>query len=283
MANNEARMTFIEHLGELRTRIIRSGIAVMVGFVVCYLLSDEILGLIARPLSPLRQQAADHVETDGRETGAQAPDGEALPVGEGESPSKEKASFTWRSLNLLEPFLVKLKVSAIAGILLVLPFLMYQVCAFIFPGLTPREKNAARVLIFGSAFLSISGVLVAYFGMFPYILPYLTHFAPDWVIVDLRLSEVVAQILKGLMGFAIAFQFPMIVLILVYLDLLTPAALREYRRFAIILAALIGAFLTPPDPFTMAVMMLPLVILYEFSIWMSYLVVWSRRKPRTEG
>ncbi len=82
----------------------------------------------------------------------------------------------------------------------------------------------------------------------------------------------------GLVGFAVAFQFPMAVLILVYMDLLTPATLKEHRKIAIVGIAFASAILTPPDPFSMCIMMFPLVLLYEGSIWVSYLVVRRRKK-----
>ena len=116
--------------------------------------------------------------------------------------------------------------------------------------------------------------------MFPLVLPYLLEWTPEWVQIQLRITETLNIIVKLLVGFAIAFQFPMVVLVLVYMGLLTPQSLREYRKFAIVIMALAAAILTPPDVFSMSVMLLPLVILYEASIWASYLVL--RRKKKNE-
>ena len=264
--NDERRMTFTEHLGELRDRIIRSGVAVLVGFLVCYGFSNQMFRVVARPLTPLLDAGflAGNDEDSGQTDEGKDASGDEQPK--------------WTALNPLEPFLVRLKLAAYGGLLLALPFVVYQICAFIFPGLTLRERKAARILLLGCTALVILGVGVAYFLTFPLVLPYLMKFAPEGVVIQLRMNETVALVLKGLMGFALAFQFPMVVLILVYLELLTPATLRQYRKFAIVIAAVVGAAFTPPDPFSMIVMMLPLVVLYEISIWVSYIVTWRRHK-----
>ena len=258
MADDEARMSFTEHLGELRTRIIRSGIALVVGIILCYALSNYVFEIVRRPLAPLATASVTTEQTE-----------------EGDAAARNGQ---WTVMNPLEPVLVKLKLAAYAGVLISLPVILYQLCAFIFPGLRPREKKAARILIFGCSCLAIAGTAVAYFFVFPLVLPYLMHWMPDDFIVQLRMSENVNLIIKGLMAFAIAFQFPMVVLALVYLELLTPATLKKYRRIAIVAMALAAAMLTPPDPGSMIMMMLPLVLLYEISIWVSYLVVRRKRK-----
>ncbi|NIA13045.1 MAG: twin-arginine translocase subunit TatC [Nitrospiraceae bacterium] len=281
-------MTFTEHLAELRVRIIRSGIAVGVCFIVCYIFSNTIFQVVSRPLSPLRDAGIitdAPVEEDGQsEAGGGVKPGEESPAEPDEKPGKPQGMLVrWYAGNPLEAFLVKLKLSAYAGILFAFPIVVYQLCAFIFPGLTGREQKAVRFLLVGCAFFVVFGVLVAYLGVFPLVLPYLGRFLPEGVDQQFRMNETVSMIIKGLTGFAVAFQFPMVVLILVYLDLLSPATLRQYRHVAIILMAVGSAVLTPPDPISMLIMLLPLVILYEMSIWMSYLVVRRRRKEQADS
>jgi len=247
-------MTFVEHLTELRSRLIRSFVALIVSAVVCFCFSTQIYEYLAEPLQPLKQ--ADWVVDD--------------------SPAK------WVTLSPIEWIQIKFKLAGYGGLVLALPYLLYQVCAFIFPGLKPNEKRAARVLIFGCGILAVFGVLVAYFCTLPFVLPYLLQMTPEGVETQLRMSETVAIILKILVGFAIAFQFPMAVLILVFLGLLSPKTLRKYRRIAIVVIAVLSALLTPPDPYTMMMMGAPLVVLYELSIWTSYLLVWRQRRKTTE-
>ena len=267
--NPEARMTFIEHLGELRTRIVRSGIAVAVAVVVCYAFSNQIITMLARPLATLHGQSEIALEDETTLEGA----GEES-TGDGTVPAR------WVILNPIEPVLVKLKVSAYGGILLCFPYILYHICSFIFPGLAPNEKRMVQFLICGSSILGVAGVAVAYYAVFPLVMPYLVMFAPDFVEVQLRMNETLSLLLKGFVGFAIAFQFPMVVLVLVWMGLLSPKTLKEHRRTAIVILCFLSMLLTPPDPLSMIIMAGPLIILYEASIWASYLVVRRKRKKQ---
>lgn len=297
----ELRMSFTEHLAELRIRIIRSFIALGVAFFVCYLLSNQIFLLLARPLSSTgiadvlpgnvvteTASPADTPPTPAPPDGTASPpsaDVPAAPPPAGtefggfanivESDSAEKVD--WVVLNPLEPVIVQVKLAMYTGVLVALPFILWQICAFIFPGLHRGERRIVQVLIFGCSLLGIAGMLVAYFAVFPLVLPYLLLWVPEGVTVQLRMNETMTIILYGLLGFALAFQFPMAVLILVYMDLLSPASLKQYRKLAIIGIAFVSAVLTPPDPISMTIMMVPLLVLYEVSIWASYLVVRRRR------
>ena len=135
-------------------------------------------------------------------------------------------------------------------------------------------------VISGCVVLGFAGAAIAYWGVFPQVLPYLVKFAPDFVEVQLRLNETLSLIIKGILGFALAFQFPMIVLVLVYLGIMTPASLKSYRKIVIVGIFVAGALLTPPDPVSLIMISIPLVLLYEMSIWLSYIVI--RRKKAAE-
>lgn len=278
MSTDEARMTFTEHLAELRTRIIRSMIAIVVAFAFCYAMSNQIFNLIAWPLSPLQQAGVLKTLPPSAPGAAPAPSATPAPAPES---GHQPPSAQWTVLNPLEPFLVKIKLAAYASVLLSLPFIIYQLCAFVFPGLKPGERKMVQYLLFGSAGFGVLGAAVAYFGVFPLVLPYLMQWVPEGVQFQFRMSETVMQIILGLLGFAVAFQFPMVALALVYLGLLTPAALKRYRRLAIVLLAVAAAVLTPPDPISMMIMLIPMMLLYELSIWMSYTVYRRRQREKT--
>jgi len=252
--DDEARMTFTEHLAELRIRIIRSAIALVICVVVAYFFSGQIFLIVARPLMP--DALPDFFTHMLESTGASM-----------------ESNTEWQAFNILEPILVRLKLAGIAGTLFALPFIVYQICAFVFPGLKPNEKKAVGILLGGGAVLAVVGVAVAYFAVFPFVLPYLSSWAPEGVKLGLRMDENVNIILKGMLGFAIAFQFPMAVLILVYLDLLKPETLINYRKITIVALSVVAAVFTPPDPITMILMFVPLLLLYQGSIWLSYIVV----------
>jgi sec-independent protein translocase protein TatC len=272
-------MTFTEHLAELRTRIIRVFIAVGVGFIVCFIFSQQIINIISAPLrveSPIvravlgsfPQEPAGGVAAN---TAAAAP-----------KPSSSGPHADFVTLGPLEPFLVRVKVAAYAGLALAFPVVLYQLCAFVFPGLKPEERNVAKFLIVGCGVLASSGIVIAYYGVFPLVLPYLLQYNPDWVTTQLHLDQTISLIIKGLLGFSVAFQFPKAVLILVYLGVLHPSTLKKYRKIAIVLLAFVSAMFTPPDPFSMMILMIPLVGLYELSILLSYVVLWRRPGPNPQ-
>ena len=266
--DERSRMTFTAHLGELRKRMIWSfGVLAITG-VLCYaVFSDLIIEIISYPLNNLQQ------------TDPPGPDTEAEGVA-AEDNTVQYGEVTWTTLNPLEPILVKLKISGLAALFFTSPFLLYQIRAFIFPGLTARERRGATIMLSGCIGLGFAGAAIAYWGVFPQVLPYLVKFAPDFVEVQLRLNETLSLILKGILGFAIAFQFPMIVLVLVYLGIMTPASLKSYRKIVIVGIFVAGALLTPPDPVSLIMISIPLVLLYEMSIWLSYIVI--RRKKAAE-
>lgn len=344
MSDDELRMSFTEHLGELRDRLIRSGIAVLIGVLICYIFSNQIFEALARPIRMMESEiagveiSADMESLDavvppapGEAPVGEAPAGEpaasspaatapSTPVGPTEPPTLEEIeagapvwvtfkadegylvhlkiadnaiqgvrvadgsalTADWTVLNPLEPIMVKFKIAGYGGLFLAMPFILFQLCAFIFPGLRPQEKKAAQFLVFGCTILAFAGVALAYFGVFPFVLPYLAQFVPADVDVQLRMNETISMIVKGLLGFGIAFQFPMAVLILVYMGVLDPATLRAYRKIVLVGLAVLSAILTPPDPLTMTLMLVPLYTLYECSIWLSYIVIRKRNKP-TKG
>jgi len=260
--NAEARMTFTEHLAELRTRIIYSGVWLVLACIVCYAFSNQLFNVIRAPLGPAA--TATSIEADGQSSPQKAPENEK--------------KIEWFAGNILEPIMVRLKLAGMFGLLFSSPIIIYHACAFVFPGLTPGEKRVVRFLVLGCSALAITGVAVAYFGIFRYVLPYLIQWTPEGVVNRLRMDENVMLIIKALAAFALAFQFPMVVMVLVYMDLLSPSTLKKYRRIAIIGLAVVSSVLTPPDPISMIVMLVPLLALYEGSIWASYLV--ARRKKK---
>jgi sec-independent protein translocase protein TatC len=271
----DARMTFTEHLGELRHRIIRAGIALVAAFILCYIFSNQIFEVVSRPLQLM--------EDAGIIASEQAPGDEASEDGadeaaDEEEPPSEERTAKWVTLSPIEGFLVKLKLSAYVGMFIALPMILYQGCAFVFPGLAPGERRLVQILIVGCSFFVLLGVSVAYFGVFPLVLPYLLEFTPEGVETQLQMTPTINFIIKGLLAFGIAFQFPMVVMVLVYMDILSPATLKQYRKISIVGTALVAAFLTPPDPFSMLMMMMPLILMYEGSIWMSYLVIRRKKK-----
>lgn len=275
MWEDDKKMTFTEHLAELRIRIIRSGVAVIIAMVICYIFSNTILEGLQKPLTLLKDLGivvfSDNETKNNPEN----------PTEKAENNTKNKSSSDEIKMVVLNPFeivILKIKVAGYGGLILALPYIIWQACAFVFPGLKPNERKLVKIILFGCSFLGIIGVTVAYFGVIPLVIPYLLQWIPpDWDI-QLRANETLSIIVLLLFGFALAFQFPMVILALVYLDLLNPDTLRKLRKYVVVGLSLVSAILTPPDPISMVIMLVPLVVLYEISIWASYLI---RKKPQT--
>jgi sec-independent protein translocase protein TatC len=236
VANDDVRMTFTEHLAELRGRLIRAILGLLAGFIICVIFSEELLEFV---IYPLRSRYA-----------------------EGQGPGLTV-------LNPTEAFMVRLRLALYAGFILSLPYVLYQTLAFVFPGLKPKERRAVWYLLWGGGILMVAGFMLAYFGVLPLILPYLMAMAPEGVETQLRVSETVSFVLQVLVGFAVAFQLPVVVLILSYLGLVTPRMLVRYRRVSYVGIAVLSAVFTPPDPQSMLLLMIPMIVLYEISIFAS--------------
>lgn len=263
----EGRMTFTAHLGELRIRMIRSIFAIAVGFVICYIFSNQIIWALSIPLEGLEHlTAVPAANTPGTAAPATPPPAPAVMPG------------GMISLTPFEAFFVKMRISGYFGLVLALPIVVYQICAFVFPGLTVTERRVVNFMLVGGFGLAVAGVSVAYFLILPAVLEAVVHWTPPGVTIMLRMSDTLAVVVKALLAFGLAFQMPMVVLVLVYLGLLTPAALKTYRKIAIVGIFVAAAVFTPPDPLSMLLMAIPMLALYEISILISYLVVRQKAK-----
>jgi len=238
---DDKRMTFTEHLGELRIRLIRVVVVLALAFILCFYFSEALFKLIQRPLI-----------------------GKDIP---------------WTTLRPMESFLVYMKLAGFGAVAICFPHIVFELCSFIFPGLKTNEKRAAMVLLAGCAALAIVGVGTSYFLVAPQLINLMMDWTPDTVTQQLQMSDTVSFVLMLLLAFAIAFQFPMVVLILVFLGVVTPDALKQYRSIAIVLLAIAAAVLTPTvDPFSFLIMWVPLVLMYEACIWIAKLMVRKRKE-----
>ena len=240
LGDDDKRMTFTEHLGELRIRLIRVLVVIGAAFVLCFWFWDYLVLALSYPL---RGQSAEWV--------SQAP---------------------------LESMSVAFKLSGTFAVVFCAPHILYEICAFVFPGLKPKEKRLALSLLVGCSVLAILGACVAYFLVSPQLINLMAEWTPEFVKQQLRMSETFSFMVFLLLAFAVAFQFPMIVLVLVYLGVISKEMLRAYRRYAIILLAIGAAALTPTtDPISFLAMWGPLVVMYEACVWIAYLI--DRKKP----
>ncbi|GAB4296875.1 MAG: twin-arginine translocase subunit TatC [Ignavibacteriaceae bacterium] len=228
-----SEMTFLEHLEELRWRIIYSLIGMVAGGIVCWIFIDQLVDLVL--LKPAR------------DTGA--------------------------VLQNLRPFgqlFLFIQIALIGGIILSLPNLFYQLWKFISPALRRNEKKYIMAIVFFSSLCFLSGIVFAYFVMLPLTLKVAVQFGSEAIKNEFAIDEYMNIIISVMLASGFVFELPMISFFLSKLGILTPNFMRKYRRHAIVIILVLAAFLTPgADPVAQLLLGVPLVILYELSIFIS--------------
>lgn len=231
MAQDLKVMPFMEHLKELRTRLIHSLIAVAVGFGVAYGFSEQIFRILLLPLLKVM-------------------------------PKDLKLVYT----GLPEAFLVYMKVGLIGGLILAAPVVFYEIWKFIEPGLYQKERRyAIPFVLVASAFFAI-GVTFAYFVVFPFGFQYFLSFSNDYIQPMISVKEFLGFSMKMLFAFGVVFELPVFAFFFSKVGLVTGQQLATFRRYAIVIIFIVAAILTPPDIFSQSLMAVPLLFLYEVSI-----------------
>jgi sec-independent protein translocase protein TatC len=236
-------MPFLDHLEELRWRILWSVLAILAGTVAGYILVDRMnaMQLLIEPINPFL-------------------DGGKL-----------------KYLSPTDPFFITIKLSILAGLVLASPIVIYQVWAFLAPALLPSEKRVIIPALYMGVVLFLIGVVMAYEIVLPMTLRFTMSFQTKFLEQSIVIGPYMAMVTRLLLGFGIVFELPVVILILSALGLVTPEFLASKRRHAIAGITVLAAVLTPGDVITVTIMMmLPLVLLYELSIILSRLVVRRR-------
>jgi sec-independent protein translocase protein TatC len=226
-ADFDDRMTLVEHLDELRTRIIVSAVVLVLAIVLCFWQNHLLLDLANEPLPR---------------------DLEPLTF----SPT--------------EPFFTTVKLSIYGGILIALPLLLYQLYAFVLPAFSPTERKVVFPMLLAVPFLFIAGTVFAYFVVLPPALSFLLGFNTDEFNIQIRGSEYYGFFVLTLIGVGLLFQIPVAVLAVTRLGIVTPEQLGHNRRYAILIIAVVAMLLPGTDPVTMLISMAPLYLLFELSL-----------------
>jgi sec-independent protein translocase protein TatC len=241
-------MSVVEHLTELRKRLVLSIAGVGLGTIGGWFLYGSVFNLAVRPF-------CDFMST--HRTLAQNPDFPCRVV----------------FLSITEPFLTKIKVVAFLGLVLALPIVLYQLWRFITPGLTEQERRFAIPFVVSSMFLFALGGFFAYITL-PKGLNFLLGFAgTTHVTFVLSTGKYLGFVMLLVLAFGAAFEFPLLLISLTVVGVLSSRQLREWRRYALVVIAIVAAVITPSqDWFTMTALMVPLIIFYELSILISRLL-----------
>jgi sec-independent protein translocase protein TatC len=239
-----AQDTFISHLVELRDRLIRAVIAVMVVFLCLFNWARDIYTLLAAPMLAALPQGGQMIATD-----------------------------------VVGAFFVPMKVTLMVSFLIALPYVLYQAWAFVAPGLYVHEKKLVLPLIVASVFLFFTGMAFAYVVVFPTVFGFINAFAPEGVAVMTDIDKYLSFVLSTFMAFGITFEVPVIVIVLVKVGIVSVEKLREIRPYVVVGAFIVGAIFTPPDVLSQFMLAVPLWLLYELGIILASIIV----RPTPEG
>ncbi len=289
-------MPFLDHLEELRWTVLKSLLAIIACSVVCLVFVDDLFKVLTAPYhdavhSIETQRSSDIVESlqdivrqwmDTAVADSTAPASspkELTPTTNSTTTNKPlPPSRRLQSIKVMSMFFVRLQLAFFGGLILALPVLFYQLWKFVAPGLLATEKRLILPLIGLSVICFLSGAWIAYQIVLPLGLRFFLGLEPADTTSQWAINEYMGFVLRLLMGFGIVFEMPVLALILTRMGIITPHYLKRIRRYAVVGIFIMAAFFTPPDPFSQLMMALPLLILYEISIGISYLGQHQKKK-----
>jgi sec-independent protein translocase protein TatC len=237
---------FVQHLMELRDRMIRVVIAIGVaaGLLALWPGPAVLFDLLAAPLVATLPAGASLIAT-----------------------------------SVISPFLVPLKILLMAAFMLALPVVLYQVWAFVAPGLYTHEKKLVMPLVVSSTILFFVGVAFCYFFVFGQVFTFIQSFAPKSIVAAPDIEAYLGFVLSMFLAFGMAFEVPIAVVVLARMNIVSIEKLRNFRGYFIVLAFVIAAIVTPPDVVSQLALAIPMCILYEVGIWAAQLFIKHTRAP----
>lgn len=238
----------IEHLIELRGKLLRSVVVILVAFLALYPFSNELYLIVSEPLRALLPPGTQMIATE-----------------------------------VASPFLAPFKLTLVTALFAAIPYVLYQVWSFIAPGLYQHEKKIAMPLLASSVILFYSGAVFAYYVVFPLIFAFFTSAGPTDIAVMTDINSYLNFVLKLFFAFGVAFEIPVATFILVWTGITTVEALSEKRPYVVIFCFVIGMLLTPPDVISQTLLAVPMWLLFELGILMSRLVKRSAEKSKDEA
>lgn len=230
-AEDEKELTLIDHLIELRDRILKSMVAVVVLFLALFAFSNDIYTYVAAPLINVLPEGSSMIAID--------------PT---------------------SPFFAPFKLTFYVAFLLAAPYILYQLWSFIAPGLYKNEKQVAIPLFISSVVLFYAGIAFARYVLFGFVFGFFVSVAPEGVLVTPDISSFLSFALTIFLAFGFAFEIPVAVFLCIWAGLADPESLAEKRPYVIVGCFIIAMFLTPADPFTQSILAIPMCLLFELGL-----------------
>ena len=241
----ESEIPFMSHLVELRDRLLRAVLVILVIFLALFSFSAELYSLLAEPLLIHLPTGSSMIATE-----------------------------------VASPFLTPFKLAMMSAIFISMPFILYQLWAFIAPGLYKHEKSLAFPLLFSSIILFYLGMVFAYFVVFPLMFKFFTGIALEGVTMMTDITKYLDFVLKMFFAFGMAFEVPIATILVISTGMTTADKLSEKRPYIIVVAFIAGMLLTPPDVVSQMLLAIPMWILFEFGLIFSRIL--STKKSRLE-
>lgn len=224
-------VTLIDHLVELRGRLLKAVLSVLVVFVCLAYFAQDLYSIISAPLLDELPEGAQMIATD-----------------------------------VASPLFAPFKLTLVISFFIAIPYVLYQIWAFVAPGLYKNEKKLIAPLMFSSSFLFYAGIAFAYFVIFPLAFPFFIGVAPEGVVINTDISSYLNFVLKLFFAFGVSFQIPIAIVLLCWTGFTTAEDLKAKRPYVIVGVFVVGMLMTPPDPISQTLLALPMWLLFELGV-----------------
>ncbi|MDO6425934.1 twin-arginine translocase subunit TatC [Thalassotalea sp. 1_MG-2023] len=232
--DNTPHYTLFDHLLELRDRLLRMVLAVLIVFCSMVYFANDIYEYVSKPLLAVMPEGGQMIATD-----------------------------------VASSFFAPFKLTIVLAIFIAMPYILYQVWAFIAPGLYRKEKRLVAPLLFGSSFLFYAGIVFVYFVVFPIVFAFFTSVAPEGVNIATDISSYLDFVLKLFFAFGLTFEIPVVILLLCWTGFTTPEKLKTKRPYIVVGAFVLGMLLTPPDVISQTLLAIPMLLLFEAGVFIA--------------
>ena len=265
--SEEAEMSFLEHLEVLRWHIVRSSVALILcataAFVAKRFVFDELILTMSKSEFITYRFFCDFSHT----------------LGLGDKLCFSDIQFNLINISMSGQFMTHIIVSLVVGVIAAFPYILFEIWRFVRPALTSGEKTSARGVVFSGSFLFLTGVFFGYFVIAPLSVQFLGNYTVSAAIQNqISLNSYITTVSTIVLACGIIFQLPLMVYFLTKMGILTPEIMKKYRKHAVVLTLILSAIITPPDVSSQILVSIPILILYEISIFISKLVIKREEK-----